>query len=242
LPIPIRNPDPNLSDPTESLEFLELLERISMQLSLNHWHAQLRTIAQSHTGEDGAHDLAHLDRVWKLARSILDAHPEADQLVVLAACYLHDVVNLPKNHPNRTRASVLAAQLACAKLKDAGFPDEKLASVADAIESHSFSAGIAPKTIEAKIVQDADRLDALGAIGLARLFYTAGRMGSALAHPTDPLANERPLDDKRFALDHIEVKLATLPATMQTEQGRQFADARLATLYAFREQFATEWL
>lgn len=218
--------------------------RVAMQPSLNYWHSQLRTIAHFYVGADGAHDLAHLDRVWKSAQYILDVHPEADQLVVMAACYLHDIVNLPKNHPDRTQASTLAAQLACEKIKEVGFPEEKLAAVAHAVEAHSFSAGITPNTIEAKIVQDADRLDALGAVGLARLFYTAGRMGSALAHPSDPLANAsgRQLDDKQFALDHIEVKLAKLPATMQTEQGRKFAEDRLATLRAFREQFAAEWI
>src|SRR3546814_12128665 len=104
----------------------------------------------------------------------------------------------------------MAAAQARAPLAQAGFPADKLDAVAHAIEAHSFSAAIAPTTIEAKIVQDADRLDALGAVGLARLFYTAGRMGSAFAHPPDPLARTRPLDDRAYALDHIEVKLATL--------------------------------
>jgi uncharacterized protein len=90
-------------------------------------------------------------------------------------------------------------------------------------------------------VQDADRLDALGAVGLARLFYTAGRMGSALAHPSDALAMLRPLDDKAYALDHIEQKLATLPATMQTDAGRALAEKRLAWLREFRATFAAEW-
>lgn len=212
-----------------------------MQSTLPHWRAQLRAIVQSNADEDGAHDIAHLDRVWNLAQSIMRAYQEADQLVVMAACYLHDIVNLPKNHVDRARASTLAAEQACARLDALGFPKEKLAGVSHAIAAHSYSAAIAPVSIEAKIVQDADRLDALGAVGLARLFYTAGRMGSALAHPADPLAKNRSLDDKQFALDHIEVKLAKLPATMQTERGREIALARLETLQAFREQFASEW-
>ncbi len=128
-----------------------------------------------------------------------------------------------------------------AKLREAGFPAEKLAAVAHAIEAHSFSAGIAPTTIEAKIVQDADRLDALGAVGLARLFYTAGRLGSALAHAGDPLGAARELDDKAYALDHIEVKLATLPATMQTAAGRRLGEERLQWLRQFQADFVAEW-
>jgi uncharacterized protein len=116
-----------------------------------------------------------------------------------------------------------------------------LPGVAHAIETHSFSAALVPGTIEAKIVQDADRLDALGAVGLARMFYTAGRMGSSLAHGTDPAGLHRPLDDKAYSLDHIAVKLATLPGTMQTVAGRRMGEERLRALTAFRDQFVTEW-
>jgi len=205
------------------------------------WTPRLIAIATADSQDDGAHDLNHLHRVWQLARTLLAGHPEADPLVVQAACYLHDIVNLPKNHPERAQASRMAAMRAREALAQAGFPAGGLDAVAHAIEAHSFSAGIAPTTIEARIVQDADRLDALGAVGLARLFYTAGRMGSAFAHPSDPLAHERPLDDRAYALDHIEVKLAALPAAMHTAAARALADARLAWLRAFRDTFVQEW-
>jgi len=205
------------------------------------WLPRLFALAAADAHGDGAHDLNHLHRVWQTAQTLLRDHAEADVLVVMAACYLHDLVNLPKNHPDRARASTLAAELAVAKLREAGFPAGKLAAVAHAIEAHSFSAGIAPTTIEAMIVQDADRLDALGAVGLARLFYTAGRLGSALAHAGDPLGAARALDDKAYALDHIEVKLATLPATMQTAAGRRLGEARLQWLRQFQATFVAEW-
>jgi uncharacterized protein len=205
------------------------------------WQTQLIAIATSANQNDGAHDVNHLHRVWKTAQALLRQHPEADASVVQAACYLHDLINLPKNHPDRAQASRLAAQLAREKLTEIDFPKQKLEGVMHAIEAHSFSANIATTTIEAQIVQDADRLDALGALGLARLFYTAGRMESALAHSTDPLAQHRALDDQRYALDHIEAKLATLPATMQTAEGRAIADQRLQWLREFRERFAEEW-
>lgn len=208
---------------------------------LAHWQSQLEAIALSAVADDGAHDLQHLHRVWYSARKLLPLYPDADALVVLASCYLHDLVNLPKTHVGRTQASRQAATLAVAKLTEAGFPADRLPAVAHAIEAHSFAAAIAPQTIEAQIVQDADRLDALGAIGLARLYYTAGRMGSALAHPSDPAANRRTPDDRAYALDHIECKLATLPAAMQTEAGRLLADKRLAWLREFRECFLEEW-
>jgi uncharacterized protein len=190
---------------------------------------------------DGAHDANHLDRVWRNARALLDQHPEADVLVVLAACYLHDLVNLPKNDPARATASRRSAELARERLPALGFPLEKLDAAAHAIEAHSFSAAIVPRTLEAKIVQDADRLDGLGAVGLARMFYIAGKMGSSLAHGSDPLALGRPLDDQAYSLDHIPVKLARLPGMMQTEAGRRLGEQRLAMLMDFRTVFAAEW-
>lgn len=208
---------------------------------LDSWHPKLAAIAAAIPGDDGAHDTSHLHRVWRNARALLSDHPEADALVVMAACYLHDIVNLPKNHPERHLASRQAAQQAVRELAAAGFPAGLLPGVAHAIETHSFSAGLAPATIEAKIVQDADRLDALGAVGLARMFYTAGRMGSSLAHGTDPAGRDRALDDKAYSLDHIAVKLATLPATMQTAAGRRLGEERMRMLAAFRDQFVAEW-
>lgn len=212
-----------------------------MHETLTDWQSRLVALAIDASEGDGAHDINHLHRVWHVARQLLGDYPEADALIVLAACYLHDIVNLPKDHPERAHASRHAARRACEKLAESGFPAARLEGVAHAIEAHGFSATIKPMTIEAKIVQDADRLDALGAVGLARLYYTAGRMGSALAHPTDPLAVHRSMDDRAFALDHIECKLATLPATMQTGAGRRIGEARLDWLRAFRATFVAEW-
>ncbi|HEV7815982.1 MAG TPA: HD domain-containing protein [Janthinobacterium sp.] len=212
-----------------------------MNVLLNTWQPRLIALATAALDGDAAHDSNHLHRVWRNASQLLEDYPDADALVVMAACYLHDLVNLPKNHPERHLASRQAAQLARSQLAELGFPQDKLAAVTHAIASHSFSAAIPAETIEAKIVQDADRLDALGAAGLARLFYTAGRMGAGLAHAGDPMALHRELDDKAYALDHIEVKLAALPAKMQTGAGRALALSRLNALTAFRDEFINEW-
>jgi uncharacterized protein len=205
------------------------------------WQGTLEGIIASSSDTDGAHDPTHLRRVWANAQTLLGHHPQADPLVVMASCYLHDLVNLPKDHPERAQASRRSAKLAEQRLAEHGFPATRLAAVTHAIEAHSFSAGIAPCTIEACIVQDADRLDALGPVGLARLFYTAGRLDSILAHPDDPLARRRPLDDRRYALDHIEQKLATLPLLMQTAAGRTLAEDRVAEALQFRDAFVAQW-
>lgn len=208
---------------------------------LTYWQPLLLQAATLAPDTDAAHDRSHLLRVWGTAQQLLADHPEADALVVLAACLLHDCVNLPKNHPQRAQASRMAADKALGILRSQGFPADKLAAVAHAIAAHSFSAGIAPQTIEARIVQDADRLDALGPVGIARMFSVGGQLGRALAHPTDPLAQQRPLDDGAYTLDHIAVKLATLPASMQTAAGRQLGQARMAWVAAFRADFVQQW-
>ncbi|HAV35610.1 MAG TPA: hydrolase [Massilia sp.] len=219
---------------------------MTSQPDLAAWRARFAALADDvaadGAGMDGAHDASHLDRVWRSAEALLARHPEADALVVMAACYLHDLVNLTKGDPDRAQASRRSAALAKERLARIGFPADRLDAVAHAIEAHSFSAAIPATTIEAKIVQDADRLDALGAIGLARMFYVAGRMGRALAHPSDPLAENREPDDRAWTLDHIVVKLAKLPEMMQTEAGRDMANERLGKLLVFRKEFTAEWI
>lgn len=209
---------------------------------LAEWLPRLVAMAGAAGTGDAAHDLQHLQRVWASARLLLARAPQADALVVMAACFLHDLVNLPKDAPDRHQASIRSARLARHQLAWLGFPADKLDAVAHAIAAHSFSAGIAPASLEAQIVQDADRLDALGAVGLARMFYISGRMGRALAHPADPLAARRELDDMAYALDHIAEKLEKLPGLMQTAAGRALAQERLQRMTAFRAAFVEEWL
>lgn len=189
---------------------------------------------------DGAHDIGHLERVWTNARAIGLDEPQVDWQVLEAAVWFHDLVNLPKNSPDRARASTLSAEAAVDFLRADGFPQDRLAAVAHAIAAHSFSAGIAPETPEARILQDADRLEALGAVGLARMFLIAGRMGGGIVDMADPMALRRPLDDKRFALDHLEVKLLGLPATMQTRAGRAMAEERAEWMMSFRTRLLAE--
>jgi len=189
---------------------------------------------------DGAHDLGHLDRVWASCRMIAQQEPGADGDVLAVAAYFHDAVNVAKDSPDRGRASRLSADLAVQELRAMGFPEAKLAAVHHAIAAHSFSARIAPETVEARILQDADRLEALGAIGLARMFLVAGQMGGGLFDPEDPMALHRALDDRRFALDHLEVKLFGLVETMQTATGRAMAAERAEWMASFRTRLLSE--
>lgn len=189
---------------------------------------------------DGAHDLGHLRRVWRQAQIIAADEGKADAEVLQAACFLHDLVNLPKTHPDRRRASRLSAEAAVGWLTRQRFPSSKLPAVHHAIASHSFSAGIPPRSPEARILQDADRLDALGAIGIARMFHVAGATGGALFDDADPMALRRTLDDRAFALDHLQVKLFGLVDTMQTATGRAMARERAEWMASFRTRLLHE--
>jgi uncharacterized protein len=177
--------------------------------------------------------------VWHSALAI-QAADGGDLEIIGAAVLLHDCVAVPKDSPLRVQASRLAAQRAAGILLREGWPAGRVARVAHAIEAHSFSAAIEPTTLEACILQDADRLDAIGLVGVARCFYTAGRMGSALYDADDPLAAGRPLDDRSYALDHFSAKLLGLAEGFRTPTGRRLAAERHARLERFRVEFLAE--
>lgn len=189
---------------------------------------------------DAAHDMGHIDRVRRLARRISREHGPVDAEALDVAAILHDLVNLPKDDPNRARASRLSAEAAAEWLQSIDWPPDRIGTVFHAIEAHSFSARVAPNSAEARCLQDADRLEALGAIGLARMFAVSGALGRMLFDPLDPLAHDRPLDDQRFALDHLETKLLRLQETMQTATGRSIAAERSAWLLQFRDRLLAE--
>jgi uncharacterized protein len=190
-------------------------------------------------GDDGSHDIAHILRVFRNAMRI-HAREGGDGPVLAAAVLLHDCVAVEKNSPLRAQASRLAAEKASKILAELGGGDEAIDAVAHAITTHSFSANLAPETLEAKILQDADRLDAIGMVGAARCFYIAGRMASGLYDPVDPLAKERALDDKSYAIDHFEIKLFKLADGFQTATGRELAEERHARLITIRDMFLDE--
>ena len=190
-------------------------------------------------GGDAAHGLAHVQRVVANARAL--AAVEGARLeVVLPAAWLHDCVTVPKDSPQRTAASRLAAAQAVDWLRGWGWPETLLPEIAHAIEAHSFSAGIAPRMIEAQVVQDADRLDALGAVGLARCLMLGGELGRPLYVAGDPFCEQRMPDDSAACVDHFYTKLLKLEATMQTVGGRKEAARRTEFLREFLGQLKRE--
>lgn len=179
---------------------------------------------------DAAHDTAHLARV---ARWTLRCAPALAPGLAVAAALTHDVVNLPKNHPQRAQASTLAADAVRAKLPSLGFDEVEAEAVAAAVRDHSYSRGATPETLLGAALQDADRLDALGALGILRAAAAGGSMGRALLHATDPFCTARTPDDSAYTVDHFFTKLLRLETTFQTAVGKAEAARRTAVMRSF---------
>ncbi|CEE91711.1 conserved hypothetical protein [Xenorhabdus nematophila str. Anatoliense] len=190
---------------------------------------------------DSSHDLGHLKRVANNCK-IICKDDGGDYDVLIISSYFHDIVSLPKNSPERHKSSEFAAKKTISIVKDyfKEVPVSKYGIIEEAIVSHSYSANIKPVSIEAKILQDSDRIDALGAVGLARVFYIAGKLNQKLFDLDDPFATHRELDDKVYALDHFYTKLLKLPITMNTKKGKEIAEVQSDFLLAYIEKLKKE--
>ncbi|MFW5750179.1 MAG: HD domain-containing protein [Planctomycetota bacterium] len=196
-----------------------------------------------------AHDAAHIQRVYRWALHLAE-EAGVDEDLAGAAALIHDLVFIPKNHPDRPLGGERAAAAAPPHLRQAGYNADEIAQLVEAVRTCSWSRALAPTAQLGRLLQDADRLDALGLIGLARTiachqhFATAATPG-AFYHPTDPTGADpqRQLDDTRYAFDHLRVKLLRLAAHMHLPSARAEADRRhawlLAALAELEREFAT---
>jgi uncharacterized protein len=188
---------------------------------------------------DPAHDISHVQRVVQnTIRLTQVANGNAE--VTIPAAWLHDCVSVAKDSPFRKQASKLAADEAVRFLESVDYPLELLPEIHHAIEAHSFSANMETTTLEARIVQDADRLEAVGAIGIARCLLTGGSLDRPLYDPEDPFAENRPADDGLWTIDHFYCKLLGLAETMKTEAGKAEAIKRTEYMRGFLQQLAGE--
>ncbi len=187
---------------------------------------------------DPGHDVAHCLRValWtiELGGGVVDPR------CAVAAALLHDIVNLPKDSPERSDASRRSAEVARALLPQHGFTPRQVDSIAEAILTHSYSLGRIPRTPLGEALQDADRLEALGALGILRTASCGARMGASYLDRDDPWATGRPLDDRAFSIDHFFRKLLALPSTMRTRAGRREALRRREHMVEFLRQLGSE--
>ncbi len=213
--------------PSAIHDLAELRSAIAADAAL----ARLLDEARAGAAGDPAHDLGHALRValW----TVRLGGPAVDLREAIAAALLHDAVNLPKDSPDRARASERSATHAETRLPALGFAPAAVARITAAVRDHAYSRGVEPREPLGRALQDADRLEALGAIGLLRCIGTGARMGAAWFDDDDPWALARALDDRRYSVDHVFTKLLRLPASMCTEAGRAEAERRAAFILAF---------
>lgn len=185
-----------------------------------------------------AHDHHHLLRVYRWALKLAsDAGVDPD--LAGATALVHDLDPIPKDSPERAQGGERSSRLAATPLLAAGYTPAETAAIVEAVRTSSWSRGFAPTSALGALLQDADRLDAIGALGIARVFACAQRMSTPerpgrFYDPADPFADSaRALDDRRQAADHFAAKLLTLAAGMHLPAARVEAARRHAAMLAY---------
>jgi uncharacterized protein len=199
-------------------------------------------ISQNYRPSDPAHGIDHLLRVLKVSFKIATEYKEVDQVVLLIACYFHDFVSFPKNQSLSPKSSMRAADSALKIFEKQPLTQRQKEKLHNAILAHSYSANLKGATIESDIIYDADKIDALGAIGIARLFCVSGALSSDPYDLYDPFSERRKLNDKQFAIDHFYKKILCIPEKMRTPEGRQLANDKVKYVKQFLEQIKEDIL
>ncbi len=203
-------------------------------------HHLLEIATQRALKDDVSHDIHHLQRVLGLAKRIAESEG-ADMDVVIPAALFHDIVVYPKYDPRSEHESEESAQMIEAIL--AGIPEypkEKIPMVGLAIRECSFGKGITPELLESRVLQDADRLEATGAVAIMRAFSSGGKWDRIFYHPVDPFCVDREPDAHKFTVDLFYKRLLVVGSLMTTTLGKELAKRRTEFLYAFLDEFALE--
>lgn len=202
---------------------------------------ELTRLAQANIGDgDPSHDYLHACRVLHLAERVA-AEEGGDLDIIVPAALFHDIVMYPKDDPRSSLASVESAEWAKRALAALDwYPAEKIGAVAKAIERCSFSKHLPKESLEEHIVQDADLLESLGAISVARTFSSCGQLGRLFYHTDDPCCLEREASPRSYALDLFLTRLFRVEERLHTAAARRIAEDRARFTKAFYDQFLAE--
>ena len=200
-------------------------------------------VKQKLSHDFSGHDMAHIERVVKLANKILNHQPQANAFIVLMSAYLHDVID------EKVIADVdNAINELQGYLRSLNLTTEEMRAIFDIIENMSYRKNLSQKTtlsLEGQIVQDADRLDAIGAIGIGRTFYYGGNKHNIMHDPNilpRTKLNEDNYKQPNTVINHFYEKLFLLKDMMNTQTAKQIAEQRHEILVKFVKQFEQEWL
>jgi uncharacterized protein len=200
----------------------------------------MRKVMDMLEGQDPAHDFQHVMRVYKNAK-LIGTQEGAIMRILLPAVLLHDIVVYPKGSDNSMMSSDDSADLAEKILQRLRYSQHEINGISYCIRAHSFSKRLIPASLEGRILQDADRLDALGAIGIARTFSVGGSEKRTFYNAGDPFcrSGRRP-DDKQWTLDHFHTKLLQLKDLMHTRTAKRIAQQRTRFVMLFIRQLQKE--
>jgi len=189
---------------------------------------------------DVSHDFEHASRVL-LNAEIIAKEENGDFDIIVPAALFHDLVVYPKNHPNKHKSQEESAEAAEKILNEINnFPKDKIEKVKICILECSFSKGITPKLLESKILQDADRLEATGAIAIMRTFSSTGQMKRPFYNPEDSFCENRKPNSLHFALDLFYERLLKVADRMNTKTARKIAKRRTLFLKEFLNELKLE--
>ena len=185
------------------------------------------------------HDKSHVERVYNLAIRIAKEE-NADLDVVTAATLLHDIARAMEDEGKIADHATEGAKMARKILEEVGFPKKKIAKVTHCIEVHRFRKGMEAESLEAKILQDADRLDIIGAIGMARVFTRGGWGNKPIYDPTIP--RKEKYDGKSLtSVNHIYEKILKVKDRINTNTAKEIAKERHKFVEQFLERLLKEW-
>jgi len=194
-------------------------------------------------GAEGGHDWWHIVRVWSLSKTI-GKMEGADMLVVELGALLHDIADAKFNDGNETLGPEMAHQFLIDQCVDQIIIDQVVVIVRDISFKNTFSDDVS-RSKELDVVQDADRLDAMGAIGIARTFNYGGYQGNVMYDPQLPprvnMTKEEYKKGKSTTINHFYEKLLLLKDTMNTATGKRLAEERHQFMLTFLETFCQEW-
>jgi len=194
---------------------------------------------EKQTKDDPSHDFQHILRVTNLAEKI-GKSVNSDLDIVIPAALFHDIVVYPKNSPQSKFEAEESADMAgriLSEIKE--YPQEKIVAVKTCIKQCSFSKGIIPDMLESKVLQDADRLEATGAISIMRTFASSGQMNRQLYTPEDPFCENGNVDF-RSGTDLFYKRLLVVEKTMYTELAKKIARRRTLFLEDFLRELKEE--
>lgn len=192
-------------------------------------------------GARGSHDWEHTLRVYLLCRHI-GIIEEVDMEVLLVAAYLHDIGRCYQDASNGTICHAeKGAQMAWSIIQELPLTGKQKENVIHCIRTHRYRGNHAPETPEAKVLFDADKLDAIGAVGVARAYLFAGELGAMLHNPDVEPEEVRPYSKDDTGFREYKVKLCKIKDRILTDEGKRMAEERHAFMEEFFKRFQEEY-